>query len=202
VESEASRRRDAQANRDRLMEAAGALFAERGIDVEMKEIAEHAGMGVGTIYRNFATKEALIDALLERLGQEMVESAKTALEDPSAKASLECFLEIIWDAIDRYGALFEARMAGGKHQHLESANRAKATVLALVERTIVRGIAAGEFREGLDPAVTAQLVTSQSLSYLALRRVFPAEQVRAAMLALLLLGLSGGACVEPAPTLL
>ena len=59
-----SERADARANRARLVEAARAVFSERGLAAEMKEIAERAGVGVGTIYRNFPSKEDLIVAIM------------------------------------------------------------------------------------------------------------------------------------------
>ena len=54
-------RADAQENRDRILAAARALFAERGLDVGMREIARRAGVGPATLYRRFPTKQALID---------------------------------------------------------------------------------------------------------------------------------------------
>ena len=58
-------RRDARANRDRILEAARVSFATGGIDVSVEEIAQRAGVGMGTLYRRFPTKEDLIDAVLE-----------------------------------------------------------------------------------------------------------------------------------------
>jgi AcrR family transcriptional regulator len=54
-------RADAQDNRDRVLEAARRLFAERGIDVTMREVARHAGVGPATLYRRFPTKQILVD---------------------------------------------------------------------------------------------------------------------------------------------
>src|SRR3954465_14736068 len=59
-------RRDAAANRELLLAAAGELFAERGLAVTLNDIAHHAGVGVGTAYRRFANKEEVIDALFEQ----------------------------------------------------------------------------------------------------------------------------------------
>lgn len=56
-------RRDAQRNHERVLAAAGALFAERGTDVTMEEIAARAGVGVGTIYRRFPSKDHLLAAI-------------------------------------------------------------------------------------------------------------------------------------------
>lgn len=56
-------RRDAQRNLERVLSAAHELFAERGADVTMEEVARHAGVGVGTIYRRFPSKEQLLAAV-------------------------------------------------------------------------------------------------------------------------------------------
>jgi AcrR family transcriptional regulator len=68
--SERPLRRDAERNRQRILDSAVVLFAERGLGVSLDEIARHAGVGVGTVYRRFPDKEQLIDALFEdRLGE-------------------------------------------------------------------------------------------------------------------------------------
>ncbi len=60
------RRADARRNRERVLEAAGEPFAEHGLDAQMPDVARRAGVGVGTVYRHFATKDALVEALAER----------------------------------------------------------------------------------------------------------------------------------------
>src|ERR1043166_6338645 len=56
---------DAARNRERILAAASEVFADRGLDVSLDDIARHAGVGVGTVYRRFPTKEALIEALFD-----------------------------------------------------------------------------------------------------------------------------------------
>lgn len=63
VEAQRRRRSDGQRNRARLLDTAGRLFLERGPDVSFVEIAKEAGVGVGTIYRHFPTREELIGAV-------------------------------------------------------------------------------------------------------------------------------------------
>jgi AcrR family transcriptional regulator len=65
-------RSDAAANRDRLIEAARAAFAEEGTDVKVEEIARRAGVGVGTLYRRFPGKEQLVGAILEERVSELL----------------------------------------------------------------------------------------------------------------------------------
>jgi len=67
-------RADARRNRARVLDAAEALFADRGASVSTEEIALRAGVGIGTLFRHFPTKEALLEAILmervARLGEE------------------------------------------------------------------------------------------------------------------------------------
>src|SRR3954454_13168984 len=86
-------RRDAALNRERLLAAARELFAEQGLNVTLNDIAHHAGVGVGTAYRRFANKEAVIDALFEEELQKVAGVANEALTDPDAWSGLVTFLE-------------------------------------------------------------------------------------------------------------
>src|ERR1700712_4164792 len=79
-----SLRKDAAVNRERLLAAARELFAERGLNVTLNDIAHHAGVGVGTAYRRFANKEEVIDALFEEGLQDMAAAAQDALVDDDA----------------------------------------------------------------------------------------------------------------------
>src|SRR2546423_12055203 len=77
-------RRDAQRNRERILEAARAAFAEHGLGVGVDEIARRAGVGVGTLYRRFPTKQSLVHAIFaDRLDplEPTIERALAA-EDP------------------------------------------------------------------------------------------------------------------------
>ena len=73
-------RADAERNRARILAAAAEVFADRGLDVSLDEIAAHAGVGIGTVYRRFPDKDALIDALFEEKIDRAVELADAALE--------------------------------------------------------------------------------------------------------------------------
>jgi len=88
-----SARRDARRNRERLIASARELFAATGIDVPVEEITRNAGLGMGTLYRHFPTKEDLIDAVLEDAFAEMVDLAERADAQEDAWAGLTGFLE-------------------------------------------------------------------------------------------------------------
>ena len=86
-------RKDAAENRERLLAAASELFAERGLGVTLNDIAHHAGVGVGTAYRRFPNKEAIIDALFEQRLQALADVAQEALDDQDAWNGLVTFLD-------------------------------------------------------------------------------------------------------------
>src|SRR3954454_17041113 len=86
-------RADAERNRRRILDAAAELFAEKGLSVGLDEIARHAGVGVGTAYRRFATKDELIDALFEDRIGEIGALAESALESDDPWDGLVGFLE-------------------------------------------------------------------------------------------------------------
>lgn len=88
-------RRDAVRNDARVIEAARAVFAERGPQAGMEEVASRAGVGVGTIYRRFAGKEALLEAIARQFVAELDEAADRALADDDAGAAFDTFLEFV-----------------------------------------------------------------------------------------------------------
>jgi AcrR family transcriptional regulator len=85
-------RRDAERNRQRILDAARELFAEEGLGVTLNDIAHHAGVGVGTVYRRFPDKAQLIEELFEQRLEDLVSVAGQALDDPDAWHGLKVFL--------------------------------------------------------------------------------------------------------------
>ena len=84
-------RRDAEENRRRLLDAAATVFARSGLDASVDEVARQAGVGMGTLYRRFATKDALIAELVRELLEDLLELARAALLAPDG-SGLEQFL--------------------------------------------------------------------------------------------------------------
>jgi len=91
-------RADARRNRERILKAARAVFADRGIDAQIDDVAKRAKVGVGTVYRHFPTKEALRDALVRERFEEIAGYAREALERDDA---WEGFCELIFRAAER-----------------------------------------------------------------------------------------------------
>jgi AcrR family transcriptional regulator len=86
-------RRDAEANRRRILAAGAEAFAEHGLDVPVDEIARRASVGMGTLYRRFPTKSALVEAIFEEHLDRLAALAGEALRDDDPWRALAGFLE-------------------------------------------------------------------------------------------------------------
>jgi AcrR family transcriptional regulator len=89
--SERPLRKDAERNRQRILDAARELFAQEGVGVTLNDIAHHAGVGVGTVYRRFPEKAQLIEELFEQQVSELVGLMEEAAEDPDPWRGLTGF---------------------------------------------------------------------------------------------------------------
>jgi AcrR family transcriptional regulator len=96
VDAAPTLRVDAARNRTAVVEAARAVFAERGLDVPLEEIAQRAGVGLATLYRRFPTRDALIAASFEPLMTAYAEAVAEALQAPDAWTGFTGFLERAW----------------------------------------------------------------------------------------------------------
>jgi len=94
-------RADARRNREKVLAAARAVFSEHGREAQMDDVASRAGVGVGTVYRHFPTKEALIEALMVDAFRSIAAEAKRALdiEDP-----WEAFTAVLWHGAETMSA--------------------------------------------------------------------------------------------------
>lgn len=88
-------RKDAVENERKVVEAALAVFGENGPGASMEEIAERAGVGIGTVYRRFPSKSSLLDALAARIASEMEAAIIAALADEDPGRGLRRFLEFV-----------------------------------------------------------------------------------------------------------
>jgi AcrR family transcriptional regulator len=86
-------RKDAQRNRERLVEAARTVFAERGLDVALEEVARRAGVSIGTLYNRFPTRADLVAAVFADRRETLIEIAERALAMDDAWAGFVHFLE-------------------------------------------------------------------------------------------------------------
>jgi AcrR family transcriptional regulator len=94
-------RADARRNHERILRAARSVFADQGIDAQIDDVAKRAKVGVGTVYRHFPTKEALVDALVRERFTEIAGYAEEALQHDDA---WEGFSGLLWRASERNAA--------------------------------------------------------------------------------------------------
>ena len=97
-----SLRADAQRNRQRILEAADAVFAAKGPAASTEEIAQRAGVGIGTVFRHFPTKEALLQAIIEKVAVRLAEDTeRLLLEGDPAGAFHAFFRRMVEESAER-----------------------------------------------------------------------------------------------------
>ncbi len=104
-------RSDAERNRLKLLSCALAAFTELGIEASVDEIAGRAGVGVGTLYRRFPTKQALLDALADGIIDHIVELIEKAQTEPTGHG-FEHYFTAFGSVIARYGPALPPLLGG------------------------------------------------------------------------------------------
>ena len=139
-------RADARRNREKVMAAASAAFAETGLDAQVEDIARRAGVGVGTVYRHFPTKEALVDALAAQHFERLADRMEAALEEQGDPwAILTATIRSIATAAAADVAWCE--MIGGHPSAVQAASRGQQRLAAATATLIARAQQAGVMRE-------------------------------------------------------
>jgi AcrR family transcriptional regulator len=150
-------RADALRNRSRILEAAEVVFASEGIEAPVDVIAEKAGVGVGTLYRHFPTKEKLCEAiLLDRL-RGLTEDARAQADAPDPTAAFFGFLEHFVQLGESKRDLIAAVMGAGLDFD-ESAAPVKEDLREAVGVLLRRAQEAGAVRADVTPAAVVSLV--------------------------------------------
>jgi AcrR family transcriptional regulator len=159
---ERAQRADARRNRERVLEAARRCMARKGVDAQIDEIARAAGVGVGTVYRHFPTKEDLIEALAQARFERLAELAQTALADEDAWGAFERFMRASARIQSEDRALSEALVS-----RPETMSRAaeRVDMLALVSELMERGKRAGAIRKDADPRDVPMLMCALAGTY-------------------------------------
>jgi AcrR family transcriptional regulator len=139
-------RADARRNRERIMSAGRELFARQGPQAQMDEIAAHAGVGIGTVYRHFPTKEALLTAMVRDRFQEFAEIATLAEDTVDPREALETTMRRSAEAVEG-DVGFQLAMMGSNQLEWEGIEEQKAALSEVVTRIIRRAVDAGVVRE-------------------------------------------------------
>jgi AcrR family transcriptional regulator len=140
-------RADAERNRRRLLDAARELLDERGLEVSVGEIAEAAGVGRGTLFRNFPSKEHLIAAIVAEQMQDAAARGRELLEDPNAGGALFEFVEELVGRQQQDRALFEA--VAPEFLANDEIRAAHAEIIGVFDQLIDRAKQAGAVRQDI-----------------------------------------------------
>jgi AcrR family transcriptional regulator len=141
-------RADAERNRQRLLEAAGELFAQRGTGVGLDEIAHHAGVGVGTAYRRFPCKGDLIEAMFEERVAGLVAAAELGLAEDDPWTGLVTWMTA---AVELHATdLSLKEMVFGAVGGEERVADVRARIQPLVAEIVRRAQASGQLRADVE----------------------------------------------------
>jgi AcrR family transcriptional regulator len=146
--SERPLRRDAERNRQRILDAARVVFADRGLSGSHDDIAREAGVGVGTVYRRFPDKEQLIDALFEERIREIADVARAATDHPDPWDALVGFLMRTQELQSQDRGLKELVLGGARGA--ERALAARSLIAPLAGQVLQRAKDAGVVRSDVE----------------------------------------------------
>jgi AcrR family transcriptional regulator len=143
-------RADARRNRDRLLDAAVRAFASDGADVTLEAIAKTAGVGIGTLYRHFPTRDALVEAAYRQELAHLCDAVPGLLRslppDEAARAWMDRFIDYMTTKRFMAGAL-QAVIASGGNPYAES----RARLIAAITTLLAAAISAGTLRSDVEP---------------------------------------------------
>jgi AcrR family transcriptional regulator len=154
-------RKDAERNRQRILEAARELFAECGLSATLSDIAHHAHVGVGTVYRRFPDKTLLIDVLFEQRIADVVALVEAALQDRDPWHGLTVFLERSLELQAQDRAFNELVLAAP--EGLERVRQIRKRMLPLVGELVNRARDTGQLRpdvEWTDMAIVQRILST------------------------------------------
>ena len=167
-------RADARRNFDALLAAARAAFNRDGIDVPLEDIARQAGVGIGTLYRNFPTRSDLIESVYVSEIEELLQAARDAQEREP------------WDALDTWLRRFSGYVATklamlqGLNKDSETFRACRAAMYEAANPLFERAQAAGEVRADTSLDDAMRLVSGVTASH------YESDEQRARVLALAL----------------
>ncbi len=155
-------RADAQRNRDKLLDAAVRAFSSEGPEVTLEAIAKDAGVGIGTLYRHFPTREALVEAAyrneLARLCDGVPDLLRAEPPDRATRIWMDRFVSYMTTKHGMADAL-RAVIASGGNPFAESRDRLLTAITTLLEA----GVAAGTVRPDVEPSDVLASLSGVSL---------------------------------------
>jgi AcrR family transcriptional regulator len=141
---------DAQRNRERILEVAKKAFTSFGADASLDDIAKQAGVGAGTLYRHFPTRDALIEAVYRSEVEKLAAAARTFAGEMSPIEALRAWMLLFVDHIAAKQIIAPAlnSVVGGASKLYEGS---RGQVRGAIEMLVKRAIKSGDIRRDFDP---------------------------------------------------
>ncbi len=143
-------RTDAQQNRDRILEVAKKAFTQSGVNASLDEIAKEAGVGPGTLYRHFPTREALIEAVYRSEVAKLAAAEREFTESMPPIEALRAWMLLFVDYIAAKHIIAPAlnSIVGGPSRLFETT---RGQIQGAIDSLVKRAIASGDIRKDLVP---------------------------------------------------
>lgn len=143
-------RTDAQRNRERILAVAKQAFTHSGVDASLDDIARQAGVGAGTLYRHFPTRDALIEGVYRSEVEKLAAAEHTFAETMPPVGALRAWMLLFIDYIAAKQIIAPAlnTIAGGPSRVYEGS---RALIFDAIDALVKRAIENGDMRQDLDP---------------------------------------------------
>lgn len=143
-------RADALRNRERLLEIAKEAFSRSGADVRMDDVAKEAGVGPGTLYRHFPTRDALLEAVYRSEVEKLAAAERRFAETMTPREALRAWMLLFVDHIAAKKIIAPAlnTMIGGPSKVFDSCS---GLVKGAIQALVARAQESGDIRRDLDP---------------------------------------------------
>jgi AcrR family transcriptional regulator len=144
-------RADSARNRQLLIDAAKVGFSEFGLNVSLEEIARRAGVGIGTLYRHFPTREAVVEAVYRREVELLAEAVPQLLETSPAGEALHKWMHLFVDYIATK-RLIAPSLAAAKDRTPSLYASSVELITGAITTLVKRAVASGDVRKDIDPS--------------------------------------------------
>lgn len=143
-------RSDAQRNRERILEVAKKAFTERGAEASLDDIARQAGVGPGTLYRHFPTRDALIEAVYRTEVEKLAAAQRKFSQDLPPMEALRAWMLLFVEHMETKKIIAPAlnTLVGGAPRLYAST---RGQIQEAIEELVKRAIQSGEIRDDLEP---------------------------------------------------
>jgi AcrR family transcriptional regulator len=144
-------RADSARNRQLLIDAAKTGFADAGLNVSLEEIARRAGVGIGTLYRHFPSREAVVEAVYRREVEQLVEAVPQLLESSPAGEALHQWMHLFVNYIATKRLIAPSLAAAVGRTSAPHATPAELITRA-ISTLVKNAVRSGDVRKDIDPS--------------------------------------------------